>query len=505
MIRILTLAYIGSLLVSAAATPAIIRLSRSLRLLDLPGPRKIHDRPVPRTGGVAVILSMFAVLAALLLSDSATAAHFEAYRFQFGALFACSLVVGAVNLVDDLRTLRARTRFIIELLAAIGLCAAGVRIDSLAIPGWQPAPLGLFACPLTVLWIAGVTNAVNLTDGLDGLAGGIAATATGFLALFAFVNGQYAAALVLTALGGCLAGFLLFNFNPAKIFLGDCGSTFVGFFIASSGVFLAVQTGNSVALGIVALALGVPIFDTLFSMLRRFLERRSIFSPDRCHLHHRLLDLGIKHRNVVIAIYIVTFFTGALGALMITTTGMVTLAVFAGACVLLLVIFHAIGAIRFRESVQNFRRNCAIAREAKEQQKAFENAQLRFRDARNFNGWWQAACAAAEDMGFLSLRLDLTNNDGWRAFMFWTNSRNGNTHDVVRTIVPIRLFGQDRPSIRARVDVPVLTSLESAGLRVKLFSRLIDEHRINDTLWLEIPSDFLRTPNMQMQDTQAER
>jgi UDP-GlcNAc:undecaprenyl-phosphate GlcNAc-1-phosphate transferase len=176
--------------------------------------------------------------------------------------------------------------------------------------------MGVFACPVTIIWIVGIVNAVNLIDGLDGLAGGIVffAGVTNFVV--AYVAGDvFGGALMATMLGAVL-GFLIFNFNPARIFMGDSGSYFLGFILGTVSVGATAQkTSTAVSILVPILALGVPIFDTLFTMTRRILERRPIFSPDRGHVHHRLLDMGITHRRAVLILYGVSivFTTAAIG------------------------------------------------------------------------------------------------------------------------------------------------------------------------------------------------
>src|SRR5262249_52489320 len=155
--------------------------------------------------------------------------------------------------------------------------------------------------PITVLWITGIVNAINLIDGLDGLAAGIVffAGLTNFVV--AYMHGALMVALFMSAMLGATAGFLFHNFNPARIFMGDSGSYFLGYVIATSSLLGSMQpTSTTVALLVPMLALGVPIFDTLFAIVRRFLERRPLFSPDRGHIHHRLVDMGITHRRAVL-------------------------------------------------------------------------------------------------------------------------------------------------------------------------------------------------------------
>jgi UDP-GlcNAc:undecaprenyl-phosphate GlcNAc-1-phosphate transferase len=324
----------------------------------------------------------------------------------------------------------------------------------------------------------GITNAVNLSDGLDGLAAGVSAVACGVIAVFAIYSGQVVMAVLMLALLGSLSGFLFFNFSPAKIFMGDCGSLFLGFTIASSSVLCSTKSPVLVGLALPVLALGIPIFDTLFSMLRRFLERRSMFAPDRRHFHHRLVDLGLKQRQVVITIYVVTLLAAGLGMFMMVTRNISSLIVFLCILLLLLLVFRVVGSVRLRETIAGLQQKYAISHQVQDEIKGFEDAELHFRRAMTFNQWWQAVSTAADRMGFLSLSLPLTNRDGSaRTLTWWQNSQGTDSDDVLKVSVPIR----DRragPSLNLKIEVCKRGSLESAGRKVALFTRLMEEHDV---------------------------
>ena len=304
--------YLGSAFLALVTTPAVIWLARRIKAVDHPGVRTIHERPTPRIGGVAIFISAMSLLIAVLFLSSTVSNAFRDIRLQLTTLFCTATFIFFIGLVDDLKRLPARFKFLVELLAGCALCMVGVRVSAIAVTEQWTLQLGSLSWPLTLLWIVGVTNAVNMSDGLDGLAAGVAAIACGVIAVFAIHGGQAVMAVLMLALIGSLTGFLFFNFNPARIFMGDCGSLFLGFIIAASSVLCSMESSALVGLALPFLALGVPIFDALFSMLRRFLERRSIFAPDRSHFHHKLVDLGLKQRHVVILIYTITLITAGL-------------------------------------------------------------------------------------------------------------------------------------------------------------------------------------------------
>ena len=265
----------------------------------------MHAGKVPRLGGLAIAIGWCAPLLMFLsLSGFGTNILSQASE-QLTAVIGGSLVLCLVGAVDDIRGLRIRHKLLAQIGVAAFAYACGFRIEAVSLPGIGTLSMGIFAAPVTVLWIVGITNAMNLIDGLDGLAAGVSffAALTGFVV--AVLNGSPLVALVLAPLMGVLLAFLVFNFNPARIFMGDSGSYFLGYVLATTSLTGAVQQKASMAVSLLVpmIALGLPIFDTLFSMVRRFLERRPIFAPDRGHVHHRLLEIGLTHRRAVMLLY----------------------------------------------------------------------------------------------------------------------------------------------------------------------------------------------------------
>jgi UDP-GlcNAc:undecaprenyl-phosphate GlcNAc-1-phosphate transferase len=225
---------------------------------------------------------------------------------QIGTVVGGGAAICAVGALDDVRSVRSLYKLAAQVFVAIFAFVCGFQIQAIQLPLFGTLQMGVFALPVTVLWIVGVTNAVNLIDGLDGLAAGVTFFAAFTSFVIASISGSVFVALTMAALMGALVGFLFFNFNPARIFMGDSGSYFLGFVLATTalaGGGLQQKASTAVSLLVPVLALGVPIFDTLFSMFRRVLERRPIFSADRGHVHHRLLDIGLTHRRAVIFLY----------------------------------------------------------------------------------------------------------------------------------------------------------------------------------------------------------
>jgi UDP-GlcNAc:undecaprenyl-phosphate GlcNAc-1-phosphate transferase len=293
-----------SLFVAVLLTPLVRWLAIRVGAVSTPRARDIHQRAVPRLGGVAIAAAFFAPLLALSLIDTSVAATLRAQpRLALGLLVG-GIGLGALGVADDTVGVRARTKFAVQLCVAFFAYAMGFRIEAVSIPFLGVWEMGVFALPITALWIVGVVNAVNLIDGLDGLAAGVIffAALTNFV--IAVIGNQIFVAVVMASIMGAMVGFLFYNFNPAHIFMGDSGSYFLGYLLATASLTGAMQkTSTAVSMLVPMVALGVPIFDTFFSMLRRTLERRSVFSPDRGHVHHRLIDMGITHRRAVMLLY----------------------------------------------------------------------------------------------------------------------------------------------------------------------------------------------------------
>ena len=461
--------------VALAATPLTVRLARRVRIVDRPGMRKVHSAAVPRIGGLVLVVSLLAVVIPLLLIDNPIGRMFREMQTKVIALLAVSIFIFAVGFVDDARKLSPRVKLVGQIAAATVVCLAGIRIEHLAVSGWFRWDFPEYSWPLTVLWIVGITNAVNLIDGLDGLAAGISAITCAVIAVFALYTHQTVMAVLMLTLFGSLMGFLVFNFNPAKIFLGDCGSMFLGFFLATASVMTNMKSYSLVGLALPVAALGVPIFDTLFTMMRRTLDRRSIFAPDRGHIHHRIVDMGLPHRKAVILMYGATVLAAGVGLFMMLTRHLFAVLVFVGALVPLVAMFRVFGAVRLREALVSLQRNRAIAKEARQQQNGFEEMQLRLRETDTLDQWWRVIRRAARRLGLARMTVTVTtNNDPPRTLNWSAPGLKDDGNQMLRAAIPAR-FPVEGWEIQAEIEVPAGESLESAGRTVALFGRLIDE------------------------------
>jgi len=289
---------------SLVLTPVVSRLATRQGWLDRPdGRRKLHAAPVPRIGGLSVYASFALAFGVLVLvvpqavSDGPGVA--DAY---FHLLLACG-AVALIGFLDDLIGVSPWAKVFVQAVAALYLYFHGYQVRLLTNPFGGVLSLGYLTLPLTVVWFVGMSNAFNLIDGLDGLAAGVAFFATISLLAASALNEHWATAFLAAALGGALLGFLRYNFSPASIFLGDCGSLFVGFALAAFAITGSMKRSAAIAVAVPLLALALPIFDVMVSVLRRVIRGSELFVADRDHIHHRLLHLGLTPRRAVVILY----------------------------------------------------------------------------------------------------------------------------------------------------------------------------------------------------------
>lgn len=291
-------AFAMAFLISFLTTPLAKKIAFKVGAIAHPRKRDMHSVPIPRMGGIAIVTGFMITL--LVLFRNLTILDTK-------QLLGIGLGGGTIFLLgffDDIYELGAKLKFGIQLLAALMVALCGIRIDFVSIPFLEGLKfLDMLSIPITILWIVGVTNAVNLIDGLDGLAAGVSSIASLCLMVLSIYSGYPIAVFLTATLAGACLGFLPYNFNPASIFMGDTGSTFLGFMLAVTSV-LGLLKGYTIGTIIVAvLILGLPIFDTAFAIIRRALSGRPIMSPDRGHLHHRLVDKGYSTKGAVITLY----------------------------------------------------------------------------------------------------------------------------------------------------------------------------------------------------------
>ena len=283
------------------------KLAKKIGAIDIPkDKRRMHTDSVPLIGGLAIFLG-FLVSTVL----------FAEIDIKIIAILSGALIMVVLGVFDDKYALGAKFKLMIQIIAAAIPVIAGVRIERIILPFLKSGGIefGWLAYPITILWIVALTNAVNLIDGLDGLAAGVSAIASFSMFLIALMQGNYVIAVMSAALVGACCGFLPYNFSPASIFMGDTGSTFLGFVMASLSVLGLFKIHAIISFAVPFIAFGIPIFDTSFAIFRRIKEHRPIMSPDRGHLHHRLVDMGFSHKQAVLIIYAICIVLGAVAVL----------------------------------------------------------------------------------------------------------------------------------------------------------------------------------------------
>ena len=321
--RSAAVAFILSIICGTILTPIVRRLAHRMGALDHAlSSRKIHGRPVPRLGGVAIVLAFYAPLVGLLLFHNGVSEMFLAERQKVVGLFVGGIAIALLGVYDDLRGAGAGKKFLVQFAVAGLMFALGYRVDAIANPFGAELQLGWASLPFTLFWIVGVINAMNLIDGLDGLAGGVALVAVLTTFLISLQRGHPLMMLFSGALAGAILGFLFYNFNPASIFMGDTGSMFLGFVLAASAIQTNQKSSTAVAVLIPGIALGLPIMDTLLAMGRRALRGRPIFQADKEHIHHRLLARGLSHRQAVLVLYGFCVLLGAVALILTYTNSM---------------------------------------------------------------------------------------------------------------------------------------------------------------------------------------
>jgi UDP-GlcNAc:undecaprenyl-phosphate GlcNAc-1-phosphate transferase len=358
------IAFILSMFCGAVLTPIVRRVALRLGLLDHAlSSRKIHGTPIPRIGGIAIVIAFYAPLVGLTVFQSGIGDLFLSQREHVLGLFAGGLAIALLGLYDDLRGTKARLKFLVQFGVAGLLYHWGFRVEVLANPLGSPIALGWISLPFTLLWIVGVINAMNLIDGLDGLAGGVALVAVIITFVVSVQRGHPLMMLFTSALAGSILGFLFYNFNPASIFMGDTGSMFLGFVLSTTAIQTNQKASTAVAVLIPGVALGLPLLDTLLALTRRAVRGRPLFQADREHIHHRLIAQGLSHRQAVLVLYALCVLLGA-AALTLTYTNSAQSALLLAVMALVAFFFlRSLGYVRFdriAESAAERKRNKAL-------------------------------------------------------------------------------------------------------------------------------------------------
>ena len=281
-------------IVSYILTPYMARVGKKQNMVDIPGHRKIHEEAIPNLGGIVIFFGFLLSLLFVIQIEG-----------QFRTLLIGGVIILLLGVVDDIANLSPKHKFVIQMLPAlIVIIYNSDLINNFIVDQLKSLDLlGYLLYPILIFWIVGVTNSINIIDGLDGLACGVSIIALVTFLILGLRQNLEALSLMSIALAGSMLAFLRFNFYPAKIFLGDSGSTFAGFMLASVGALWVLNSENAFFIFIPIIILALPIFDTLFAIWRRYRGHHPIFQADKGHLHHRLLARGISHKNIVLILW----------------------------------------------------------------------------------------------------------------------------------------------------------------------------------------------------------
>jgi UDP-GlcNAc:undecaprenyl-phosphate GlcNAc-1-phosphate transferase len=413
----LLFAFLFTLLVSLGLGPCARRIGLGLRMLDQPDPRKIHQGPVPRIGGLAIFVSFFLglALAATASNPIASQATLEAEKVAF---LSGAVLCFATGFWDDVRRLGPWEKFTLQIIAAGIAFWGGLRIHfplDLQLPTLLAVSLSFCA---TVFWFLLFVNAVNLIDGLDGLAGGVVLFTCLTMIIFLVLDEDYGYALFFALLGGAVLGFLPYNFSSGlKMFLGDGGSYFLGFSVAGLAILASVKTQVGASVMIPLVAMGLPVFEVIASPLRRFVLARHPFQPDSAHIHHRLLERGLSQRKVVICLYIATLLLCLSAVVMVNLSDEQAglFLILLGAVIVLIVRGAGGGGYIDLEKARSWLQDVGDATGLARGRRRFLGVQVAVSESRSLEELWDAVCEAAQelDMDFAEMRL-ADHLDGFR-------------------------------------------------------------------------------------------
>ena len=308
------LAMVVALVISFLMTPVVKTFAYKVGAIDVPkDARRMHKVPIPRLGGLAIFIGF---IVSILLFTEITP--------QMKGILLGAVIIVVLGVVDDITPLPAMLKFVVQIVAALIPTLHGVMIHVISNPNlfsdnayWN---MGNLSIPITVLWIVAITNSVNLIDGLDGLANGVSAISATTVLVIALLVSETQVAVVMAALVGACVGFMPYNMNPAKMFMGDTGATFLGYILATMSIQGLFKFYAIISFAVPFLILGLPIFDTAFAFIRRIAHGQSPMKADRSHVHHRLIDMGLSQKQAVATLYVISAILG-LSAVVLTTSG----------------------------------------------------------------------------------------------------------------------------------------------------------------------------------------
>ncbi len=464
----LSLVFIASFLVAVVLTPIVRSLAIRFGIVDRPDAhRKLHGRVIARSGGSAVLFAVLIVCAVAVTRFDLRVLN-VAHVVPYLSLLTAMIGIWLLGLADDIWTLRGRQKLVGQIIIATFLAFSGFSMQGVSFMGWN-LELGLMAIPLSVMWLLATTNALNLIDGADGLCSTLGAIISGALGLLASYNGHFAESAIAFALCGALLGFLVFNFPPATIFLGDSGSLLVGMVTGALAIRCSLKGNAGVAFLAPLAILSLPLLDSCMAIIRRKLTGRSIYATDRAHLHHTLKNKGLGDRGLLLVVTILSLVTAA-GALSGQILGRDWLAPIAVAAVFgILVTTKAFG---YAEVVLMARKGTHFAASLFEPVHTAETSVrercVRLQGTRQWETVWQTVIEFAELENLCKVHMDL--NVPWLEEGFhgtWQRSKMPDRHERWSTVLPIYAAGR----IAGRLDV---IGPAASGEAIRSFARLAE-------------------------------
>jgi UDP-GlcNAc:undecaprenyl-phosphate GlcNAc-1-phosphate transferase len=400
---ILTIGFLAFVL-SLCLTPVVRDVFLRHNIVDRPDQfRKLHSKPIPRVGGIAIAIayaSSFVI--ALILPFSYTSTLYPALPHIWQLCLAASLIF-ATGLTDDLIGLNPKWKLAEQLLAACMAYMAGIQIHFFPDAWFEP----FLSIPVTLIWIMGCTNAFNLIDGMDGLAAGVGLFATITVLISALMSQNLELALVTVPLAGALLGFLRYNFNPASVFLGDCGSLLIGFLLGCYGILWSQKSATILGMTAPLMAMSIPLFDVALSIVRRFLRHQPIFGADRGHIHHKLLDHGLTPRRAAVLMYLASGLAAAFSLVQSAVVNQfqgLIIVLFCGAA---WIGIQHLGYAEFGVARQVFMKG--KFRRVIDGYTRLQQLETSLARAEGLDEMWPVLAKGAEEFGFTAIRMDYMN------------------------------------------------------------------------------------------------
>ena len=422
--------FILSFIFATVLTPLVTLFAKRFKLVDNPSARKIHLMPTPRIGGIAIFLACIMGLSSCLLYQTLIPCMLVRDA-QVLWLAVGAVIVFGLGLIDDIWRLGYLSKFVFQILAGIIAYYGGIRIELLTfLPQHSLVQIGL-SLPMTVLWVVLVINAFNLIDGLDGLAAGVGFLVCMVLLILSVLGDRFVPATILAAMAGSLLGFLIFNSNPASIFMGDSGSYFIGFVIAVVSMMGSFKGQAAASILIPMIALGLPLMETIWSAMRRFIYGQKLFSPDRDHFHHRLMALGLTQQRAVWILYGITVLMGCVSIAMVYTNDNKTaflLLLFAAGVI---VGMQKLGYFDFfrSDSFGHWLKDVSDETGFSLDRRSFLNFQMAIQNSGDFDMLWKNLVTAVQWLNFDMVELRMENMEHQTSRFFWWNKQRDEDRD----------------------------------------------------------------------------